>query len=286
MRVAVGAARMAPPRLANTLVSAAVRRIARDPGSSLARASRINQYVASGYTLTGDALDAAVAENVRTMALFLYDLYRVLGNDAAEDAMVVRDDAFYAFIERDKTDGPFVYVGAHMGNFDLIGRLLGRNGWHMQALSVPDPRGSYQWQNEMRNQAGFEFTPVSMNSLKTAARRLASGSSVLTGLDRPMPEPDKVEPRFFGHPAPLPLLHVRLAMRAGVPVVACTGRRRPDGRYELLQGDPVVMTGDRPTPDVLRANAEAVLAPVERWITADLAQWSMPHVVWPDVEAP
>jgi KDO2-lipid IV(A) lauroyltransferase len=286
MRVAVGAARVAPPGFARTLASAAARRIARDPDSALARASRINQYVASGGTLTGDALDAAVAENVRAMTLFLYDLYRVLGKDAAEDAAVVRDDAFHAFIERDRTEGPFVYVGAHMGNFDLVGRLLGRNGWQMQVLSVPDPGGSYQWQNEMRNRAGFEVTPVSMDSLKTAARRLASGSSVLTGVDRPMPEPDKVQPRFFGHPAPLPLLHVRLAMRAGVPVVPMTGRRRPDGRYELLQADPVPMVGDRPTPDVLRANAEAVLAPVERWITRDPAQWSMPHVVWPDVEVP
>jgi len=286
MRLAVGAARVAPPRFARTLISAAAWRIARDRGSSLARASRINQYVASGCTLTGDALDAAVAENIRAMILFLYDFYRVLGNDAAEDAAVVRDDAFYAFIERDRTEGPFVYVGAHMGNFDLVGRLFGRNGWHMQALSVPDPSGSYQWQNELRGQVGFELTPVSMTSLKTAARRLASGFSVVTGVDRPMPEPDKVQPRFFGRPAPLPLLHVRLAMRAGVPVVPMAGHRRPDGRYEFLAADPIPMVGDRPTPDVLRANAEAVLAPVERWITDDPAQWSMPHVVWPDVEAP
>lgn len=261
-------------------------RVARSRTSALARASRVNQYVVSGRTLTGEALDLAVRENVRLMTLFLYDFYKVLGDEAAEDALVVRDDAFHAFVERELSAGPFVYVGIHMGNFDLVGRALGRAGWHMQVLSVPDPGGSYQWQNDMREQAGFEMTPISARSLREAARRLDHGGSLLTGVDRPMPEPDKVEPRFFGLPAPLPLLHVRLAMRAGVPVIPFGGRRTDDGRYRLMAADPVPMAPGRPTPELLLANAEAVLAPAERLIAEAPAQWTMPHVVWPGVELP
>lgn len=284
--MAVAAARVIPRPLATRTVSFAATRVARSGSSALAHAARVNQYVVSGGALTGEALEAAVRENVRYMALFLYEFYRVLGDTRAEDAMVVRDDAFRAFIERERTDGPFVYVGIHHGNFDLVGRALGRAGWHMQTLSVPDPSGSYQWQNEIREQAGFEVTPISAASLKEAARRLQAGGSVLTGADRPMPEPDKAEPDFFGRPAPLPLLHVRMAMRAGVPVVAMTGRRTPEGLYQLLASDPVPMIGERPTPDALRANAEAVLAEPERWIAETPEQWSMPHVVWPGVHVP
>lgn len=286
MRMAVAAARIAPRPLADRLLSAGAAHVARSHTSALAHAARVNQYVVSGGTLTGGALDAAVRANARHMALFLYEFYRVLGDIPAEDALVVRDDAFHAFIERERTQGPFVYVGIHMGNFDLIGRALGRDGWLMQVLSVPDPGGSYQWQNEIREQAGFEVTPVSTTALKEAARRLDSGGSLLTGVDRPMPEPDKVEPRFFGRPAPLPLLHVRLAMRAGVPVIPFGGRRTEDGRYRLVAADPVPMTPGRPTPELLRANAEAVLAPAERLIAEAPAQWTMPHVVWPGVEPP
>ena len=286
MRVAVTAARVAPRSLARHAASAAATRISRSRASTLARASRVNQYVAAGRTLTGVGLQAAVRENVRMMTLFLYDFYKVLGDHVAEDALVVHDDDFRAFVERDRTDGPFVYVGAHIGNFDLVGRALGRAGWHMQVLSVPDPSGSYQWQNEVRGEVGFEVTPISPATLKEAARRLERGESLLTGVDRPMPEPDKAEPRFFGTPAPLPLLHVRLAMRAGVPVVAMGGRRMDDGRYRLVASDPVPMTPGRPTPELLLANAGAVLAPVERWITEVPEQWSMPHVVWPGVEPP
>ena len=286
MRVAVAAARTIPRPLATRTVSFAAERLARSRTSALAHAARVNQYVVSGGTLTGEALEAAVRENLRQMALFLYEFYRVLGDAEAEDAAVVRDDAFHAFIERERTQGPFVYVGVHHGNFDLVGRVLGRAGWHMQTLSVPDPSGSYQWQNEVREEAGFEVAPISVASLKEAARRLQAGRSVLTGADRPMPEPDKVEPNFFGHPAPLPLLHVRLAMRAGVPVVAMTGRRTPEGLYRLVSSEPVPMIGGRPTPDVLRANAEAVLVEPERWIAETPEQWSMPHVVWPGVHVP
>lgn len=285
MRAAVSAARLAPRSIAAGVISSSARRIARSP-SGLQRASRVNQYIVSGRAFSGAELDAAVEENIRQMIFFLYDLYRVIGDPEKEDALVLRDEAFYEFIERDRADGPFVYVGAHMGNFDLVGRVLGRNGWRMQILSVPAPSGSYVWQNETREQVGFEMTPVSMESLKAAARRLEAGKSVLTAQDRPMAKPDKVQPRFFGEPAPLPLLHVRLAMRAGVPVVPLAARRLADGRYGLVFSEPVVMAGDKQTPEALRANAEACLAPLERWIAETPGQWSMPHAVWSDVGPP
>ncbi len=286
MRMALGVARALPRRAAEAAVPFVARRMMADPASEISRGARSNQYVVSGGTLTGPALDEAARENVRNMGRFLYDLYHVLGNDAREEAIVVHDEAFAAFVERERTSGPFVYVGVHLGNFDLLGRALGRAGWRMQVLSVPDPNGGYQWQNDVRAEMGFEVTPVSLESLRSAARRLETGGSVLTGLDRPMDEPDKVQPRFFGHPSPLPLLHVRLAMRAGVSVIPFTAPRMPDGRYRLLTSDPIPMERGHATPELLLANAERCLEPAERWIAEYPRQWAMPHVVWPDIDVP
>ena len=284
--MALGVGRALPRRAAGHVVKFAAARMLGDGNSGLARAVRSNQYVVSGRTLEGEALDAAARENVRYMARFLYDLYHVLGDHAAEDALVVRDDAWEAFLKRERTGGPFVYSGIHFGNFDLVGRALGRDGWRMQVLSVADPNGGYEWQNDVRAEAGFEVTPVSMESLKRAARGLAKGRSVLTGHDRPLPEPDKGMPHFFGHPAPMPLLHVRLAMRAKVPVVILCGPRDADGRYRLLASDPIEMVGERSDPDAVLANAERCLAAIEPWITERPTQWAMPHTVWPDVPVP
>ena len=287
MSMARGLGRAVPRVMADKVIALAASRFLADADSDLVRASRVNQWVVSGGTLDGAALDAAVKANVLEMARLLYDLYHVLGDRAAEDASVVIDDVFTSFVERETAGGgPFVYVGAHLGNFDIVGRVLGFHGWHMQVLSVPEPTDAYRWQNELREQAGHTLTPVSLEALKSAARGLAEGRSVLTGLDRPLPEPDKALPRFFGRPAPLPLLHVRLAMRAQVPVVVVAAPRAADGRYRLVASDPIQMRPGRPTPELLAANAERCLGPVERWIAEAPELWAMPHVVWPDVEVP
>lgn len=284
MKMALGVGRLVPPALASGAVDFATDRIARGD-AEVWRAARANQYVVSGCTLTGAALDAAARENVRSQARTLYDLYHSLGRPSAEQAIFEHTDGFDELLECDASAGPFVYVGVHLGNFDLIGRLLSLAGWRVQVLSVPDPNGGYEWQNEVREQAGFEMTPVSLESLKQAGRRLEGGKSILTGLDFPMPEPDKVRPRFFGHEASLPLLHVRLAMRARVPVIVITAPRMADGRYRLFASDPIPMEEGR-GDQVLQGNAERCLAVAERWIAERPEQWAMPHLVWPDIGAP
>lgn len=287
MSMARGLGRAIPRTMADRIVSLAASRLIADAGSGLVRASRINQWVVSGGVLSGAALDAAVEANIREMARLHYDLYHVLGDRTAEDASVVIDAAFEALVERERAgEGPFVYVGAHLGNFDIVGRVLGFHGWRMQILSVPEPTDAYRWQNELREQAGHTLTPVSLEALKTAARGLAEGRSVLTGLDRPLPEPDKAMPRFFGRPAPLPLLHVRLAMRAACPVVVLAAPRTDDGRYRLQASPPIHMEPGAQTPELLAENAERCLAHVEEWVSAAPALWAMPHIVWPDVPVP
>ena len=285
MRTALLVARAVPRRMAEGVIDFAAMRFMAS-SAALGDAARLNQWMASGRTLCGEALDRAVRENVRMMGRFLYDFYHVLGSDEAEEGLVVFDDVADEFLRRHLADGPFIYAIAHFGNFDLMGRVLGRHGLSAQLLSVADPNAGYEWQNAVRQQPGMEVTPVSIESLKQAARGLANGRSVITGLDRPLLQPDKIQPRLFGHDAPLPLLHVRLAMRVRVPVVVVTAPRTEDGRYRLLTSAPIEMVGDSPPPEALRVNAERCLAEAERMILTDPRQWAMPHRVWPDLALP
>lgn len=250
----------------------------------MVRAIRSNQWVASGMTLSGEALDRAVVDTLSMSGRFLYDIYHLPRRPEALLAKVAVNDAFERFL-RDTPGGPHVFVGVHLGNFDLVGQALGISGWRVQVLSIADPNGGYQWQNEMRRESGLDMTPVTMESLKKAARRLAEGGSVLTGLDRPLPEAD-LKPRFFGHPAQLPVLHVRLAMRAKAPLVVLSALMREDGMYELQASDPMPMPGSVKNDDDVMANAERALAFAEKLITSSPRQWAMPHAVWPDIQAP
>lgn len=282
--LALGVSRATPPLIGHAVARFAARRLAADRDSAMVRAIRGNQWMASGMTLTGRALDAAVEETLAMSGRFLYDVYHLPRRAEALLTKVTIDETAERFV-RASAEGPHVIAVVHLGSFDLVGQALGVSGWQVQVLSIADPNGGYQAQNEMRTANGLEVTPVSMESLKRASRRLADGGSVLTGIDRPLPGAD-MHPRFFGRPAPLPVLHVRLAMRAKALVVVASAILREDGRYGLQASEPIHMEGSvRNEADVL-ANAERVLRFAEEFITRSPRQWAMPHAVWPDISAP
>ncbi|MGB4593348.1 MAG: hypothetical protein WBI63_06195 [Coriobacteriia bacterium] len=276
---AVAVSRVLPRSPASGLARVVAGRLAANSASPMVRAIRANQYVASGRTLDAVELDVAAREVLTNSGRYLYDLFSLRPGKEAIMRLVHRDATFDRVLDEVRSRA-HVYASCHLGSFDIVGQSLGYNGWRAQVLSVPNPNGGYKAQNDIRELSGLEMTPVSMESLKAAARRLAEGGSVVTGLDRPIPDP-RIRPVFFKEPSALPLLHVRLAMQAKAPVVVVACPLCEDGTYQLLASDPIEMTG----ADQL-ANATRVLAVAEEFITAHRLQWVMPHAVWPDVEAP
>ncbi len=279
--VALGVGKMVPPRVGHGLARRVALKISANRDDPMVQTMRANQWMASRGTLSGQQLDDAVRDAFAYSGRFLYDLYHVMEDPDALMGMVEVDETFERVLAEAK-QGPHVYAGVHLGNFDLIGRALGYNGWKQQLLTVADPNGGYKWQNEMRERYGFDVTPVSIEALKHASRRLAEGGSVTTGLDRPLPDA-KQFPVFFGKPSSVPLLHVRLAMRAKVPVVVISAILGEDGKYRLQASEPIHMeTGGSTASDML-ANGERVLVEVEKLIERAPRQWAMTHPVWPDV---
>lgn len=282
--LALAVSRATPPALGYRIARAGARRLAADTESYMTRAIRTNQWMASGRTLEGAELDEAVRATLEMSGRFLYDIYHLPRDPQALLRRVAVTEAFEWFLS-ETSKGPHVVVGVHLGNFDLVGQALGISGWHAQVLSVADPNGGYQWQNEMRARNGLDMTPVTIESLKRAARRLADGGTVLTGIDRPLPGAE-LHPRFFGAPADVPVLHVRLAMRAQAPVIVISALQREDGLYELQASKPIVMPGSVKNPEDVLRNAETTLAVAEEFISRAPRQWAMPHAVWPDIQAP
>jgi len=282
--LALTVSRAMPASLGYRLARAGAARLAAGKEAPMVRAIRTNQWMASGRTLEGAALDEAVRATLEMSGRFLYDIYHLPKDPGALLRRVAIDDVFERFLA-EMPNGPHVIVGVHLGNFDLVGQALGASGFRAQVLSVADPNGGYQWQNEMRRRNGLEMTPVTIEALKSAAHRLADGGNVLTGIDRPLPGVE-LRPMFFGAPANVPVLHVRLAMRASAPVVVISAMKRADGLYELQASEPLRMTGSVKSHDDVLANAERALKVAEELITRSPRQWVMPHAVWPDLQAP
>lgn len=282
LSIAAGVGRATPPAVGRRVASRTADLISWRRDTRLVSAVRSNQWVVSGETLVGPQLDAAVRECLRHMARCIYDYYHLAEDPAALSDLFAISDDVVAWTERVRRGEPAVFAAPHLSNFDLAGRALARIGFRAQVLSVPDPTDAYRVQNELRREAGLDVTPISAHSLKSARTRLEAGGAVLTGIDRPLAD-SRRRYRFFGRPAPLPDVHVRLAAHAGAPLVLLWVTMSPTGVYTIDCTEvPLASTG---TTKDLVVDVEAVLARAEDEIAERPTQWAMPHAVWPDAAA-
>ncbi len=274
--------RSTPPGLGHGLASFIADRLAGRKQTSLVRAVRSNQWVVAGGQLSCTELDLATRAVFRHVGRCLYDAYHTLGNPGAVMNAAEFSPEFEAHLERIRCgNGGALFVIPHLSNFDLMGRALAHRGIRIQVLSQPDPPGGYRMQNQVRQRAGLEMTPISFSSLRRALENLKSGGAVLTGVDRPDPE-SRDRPVFFGRQAALPTGYVRLALKAGLPITPIAVQMQPGGRYRLQAGEPVAMkTFTDPVREVVY-NAEAVLRVMEVWIRETPEQWAMFYPVWPE----
>jgi lauroyl/myristoyl acyltransferase len=172
-----------------------------------------------------------------------------------------------------------VVVGAHIGNFDLAAEWFVSQGFELQALSLADPGGGTQVVNRFRRQRGLIITPISVQALREALRRLRAGGVIITGVDRPVSYDDPTTV-FFGEPAPLPRGHVRLALQTQARVVVAYCSRQASSVYRLHISPPLEMvrSGDREVD--IAHNTRRVLELVEDNIREDPTQWAMLRPVW------
>lgn len=171
-------------------------------------------------------------------------------------------------------------VAPHLSNFDLAGRAMALHGYPILALSYPRPPGGYQWQNQMRQEFGIDIQPMSFESMRAARERLKNHGLVLTGMDRPM-ESSNHQPRFFGHPAPVPVTYINLAAQSGADFVVVACRSTARGKYVVDCSDVIPFFADKDTNRQYLINAERLLSEAEIMIRRAPEQWSMFYPVWP-----
>lgn len=212
-----------------------------------------------------------------------YDFFHAIGQPPEMLRQAVRiPQIIFEQIQSEMARGRGVLLlSSHLSNFDLAGLAVGSMGFPIQMLSLANPEAGFHLLNYLRAQGGFEVTPITSESLRTAIRRLKSGGAVLTGMDRPVPG-DRELIEFFGRPAYLPVGPVRLALMTGALVIMGSCYYQPGEGYALQVEAPIEMTrtGDR-QQDVL-ANTRRLAAILEEHVRAHPDQWMMFHPVWAD----
>lgn len=277
-------ARPAPPGLARPITNLIADGIAARRQSPMVRAIRANQWVVQGGSLDPAALDRAVRQNLRNIAWSLYLLYHYHKNSRAVQSIVHLD----ARMER-LAKGPefnsrgLILAGLHLCGFDLALRSACLQGLRPWVFTVPEPQGAHLTENEMRRRIGMTIVdPTSMEALRQAVTHLRQGGTLVTGIDRPLPNPSH-HPRFFGRPAALPTHHVQIAAWAHVPVVVVTTLIHPDGAHQVITSDPIEMDTHFDHETEILCNAEKVLAVAEESIRKVPEHWSNINPVWPEI---
>ncbi len=278
--IILGVAKSMKPGTGNKLANRIADWISAQKDSKMVRATRANLWIITGEKLTKEELDEVVRENFRQTARNLFDLYHNLFNYPAILERVTLSPKLVKILDtsRENKEGTLL-LAPHLSNFDFAGRAMALNGYKVQALSYPQPRPSYQWQNRLRKDIGINITPMSTESMRQAKAHLKEGGLVITGLERPLPQTNYY-PRFFGYPAPLPASYVRMALqtKAAIVVVACIGT--PEENYTLECSGPVFMKPYKDAVEEIEKNAEAVLRLAEPYIRSHPTQWAMTYPLW------
>lgn len=275
--------RVMPLSMGYRLADLAAERIAARRDSEFARAVRLNQWVVRGEKLDRQSLDLAVLDTFRESARSIFDLHHFLNNPEAARDMILVDPAAAEIFQRSKfSHRGLMIVGIHLSGFDLVLQWLAVQGFRPLTLTIPDPQGASRLEFEMRKKTGVNLVPASPIAFRQALRFLQQGGTVLTGMDRPIPDPE-IRPLFFGYPAALPTHHIFLACRAHVPLVVMASFRQLDGKY-ILQSSPAVEMDAFANREIeLQHNAEKVLAIAEGFIRPAPHYWTMSRPVWPQL---
>lgn len=281
MSIALG--QITPERWGYRLVNFVSRQIVRNPDRSFVKATRANQWVISGQTLSAAELDEQTLNVFRSIGCCLFDFYHNLHRPKKIQQMVDFSERMEAVLdERNSGKQGAIFITPHTSAFDLAGAALAMHGLCYQTLSFPKVNDGYAWQNRIRRELGLEVTPLSMASLQQARERLQKGGTVLSGLDRPHPG-SNYKPRFFGRPAALPVFHVRLGLKTHCPVYVVAVVTQPNGKYFLDCSEPIWMNPDPDPQKEIITNAEKVLQVGETFIRDHPEQWAMTYPVWPEV---
>jgi lauroyl/myristoyl acyltransferase len=283
LRLVSALARRLTPPAGYWITSRLADYVARQRDSHVVRAIRLNQWVVHGEALDASALDQVVRETLQLSARCIFDLYHYMDDPDAAGKLIVLEPSFQQLFHRPEFDQRgLIILGLHSSNFDLVLQWACRRGMKPLALTIPDPQGGRRIEYEMRRRTGINILPASVTAFRHTLKHLQKGGMVLTGIDRPIPEPD-VCPRFFGRPAALPLHSIFLASKACVPLVIGVTQLEADGKYHVYASAPLEMD-THPDPDAAQLrNAENVLCVAEGFIRRAPRQWSVPLPVWPQL---
>jgi KDO2-lipid IV(A) lauroyltransferase len=172
-----------------------------------------------------------------------------------------------------------IFVGGHIGNWELAGAYVAARGVPVDAITrrMKNPLFD-RYLTETRSRLGMHVV-ADADAVRRTPRSLREGRAVAFMADQGVLGLASTFVPFFGRPAKTPRGAAVFALRLDVPVVFGAAVRQPSGLYHMVfESVPVESTGDRDRDvDTIVARYTAVL---ERWVRKYPEQYFWHHRRW------
>ncbi len=171
----------------------------------------------------------------------------------------------------------FVAATAHLGNWELAGRLLSPFGKIVNVLTAPEQQAAIQrLLREQDTPPGLRF--VSNDRVGVFVQLLMAlrrGEVVAVQIDRGTGHRSDLPIDFFGAPTCFPSGPFILAGAAGVPVIPFFCLMRPDRLYDIHIGEAIAVTRGGEA-----AALEQMIRVLEHYVAKAPDQWFNFYDVW------
>ncbi len=231
---------------------------------------------------------AAGARERRRLARGVYrhlatSLAEILGDDPRARPGAVRIEPGWEPLDRALAAGRgAIVVSAHLGNFELGGRVLAARHRLLDVVKPMRNRRFGRWLDGERHRHGIGTVPVDGAAAAVLAH-LRSGGVVSLLLDQDAGA-GGVRVPFLGREASAWPGAARFSLQTGCPVVPMAIVRGTDGRHVLHVGAPLVPDGRAADEAGIRAYTADISLAVEAHIRRAPEQWFWVHRRWKEVE--
>jgi KDO2-lipid IV(A) lauroyltransferase len=265
-----------------------------------------------GYWLFARIGDLVFLLTAKRQTTYLYNLRRVLGDDATPAQMnAVARRAFqnllknyfdhfrahgltkaklnaqlagvHGFEHLDdamKRGKGLIAGSAHFGAWDIIIHLA---SLYLDAhVVVPNerlkPEKLFQYILKLRNSENIEMVSLDV-APRALIKALRAGQIAGLAYDRDMTQTGP-SVNFFGKPAQMPDGAVQLSLKYGSPVIIGFSVRQPDNRCQVFIEPPLEFANNGNPPQDIRAGVQKIAAIMEKYIRQYPDQWLMFQRIW------
>jgi KDO2-lipid IV(A) lauroyltransferase len=177
--------------------------------------------------------------------------------------------------------GAAIYVGAHVGSWELMPLVLNRNSRPVTVIYTENVTPFIaQRLSRMREETGARYVEKS-TALKPCIRALEQGGSIALLVDQRV-DPG-IDVNFFGRPTTMTRFPARLATRFNRPIIPFEVVRTGPGQLRVIFQDPIVpdgATGKQAEAALTQRMAKAIEASIKR----NAESWFCSKLRWKEAD--